>query len=201
MRSIRLTLATALTGALAGALALMGPASPAQAYDGCSTRTTTKAFAAFGDTNEYFPITNSTFESGNLWPFASTGGAYVVNENEPWRVLASWHSRSVALPPGATLTLKFCMQVGEDSVRAFVKSPTVSGSRLNFDVTVSSSKGSSTARAFTTSRSGKWEPTDRMALYNLVGHDPQQSVTVVVKNAGSGTWLMDDFLVDPWKTR
>jgi hypothetical protein len=201
MRSIRLTLATAVTGTLAAALtALLGPAMPAQAYDDCTTRTTSKAFAAFGDTNEYFPVTNGTFESGSLSPFAVTGGAYIAQENESWRVLGSSHNRSVALPPGATLRADFCVQVGEDSFRAFTKSPGA-GASLKFDITVRTSLGSSTANSRSSSQSRAWEPTARVPLYNVYGPDSRQYVTVLVTNNGSGTWLLDDLLIDPWRTR
>src|SRR5690242_13788194 len=106
----------AAIAALAGApAALVVPAASAQAADACTTRTTTQAFAVFGDTNNYFPIGGGTFESGSLSNFAVTGSPSIVNENEPWQVLGAPSSRSLALPAGATLTATFCVQVGEDS--------------------------------------------------------------------------------------
>src|SRR4051812_49794486 len=90
---------TAVAAALLGALAaVVVPTVSAQAADACTTRTTTQAFASFGDTNNYFAIGGGTFESGNLSYFGLAGGPSVVTENEHWRVIGFTHARSVALP-------------------------------------------------------------------------------------------------------
>ena len=201
MRSTRLSRVASFTAALAAAAALFGPATSAQAAEECGARTTTKAFAGFGDTNEYFPLTGGTFESGDLSAFKVTGGPWIVGENEPWRVLGGSHARSVALPPGATLTASFCLQIGEDSLRAFVKAPSVPGASLQMKSKVTTTYGTASASISTTGGSGSWNPTARLPLYNVASSDGRQYITVVVTNAGAGTWLLDDLLVDPWKTR
>jgi hypothetical protein len=200
MRRTRLArTAVALTGVLAGALAVVvGPTTTAQAADECTTRTTTKAFSAFGDTNEYFPIGGGTFESGSLSNFTVTGGVSVAGENEAWKVLGSSHAKAAALPPGATLTATFCVQVGEDSMRLFAKSPG-SGGGLSIKATVSTSYGSASAGTSMSGGSG-WSPTARIPLKNVSGPDGKQYVTLLITNTGSGTWLVDDILVDPWRT-
>jgi hypothetical protein len=202
MRRTRLArTAIALTGALVGALAVVvGPTTAAQAADECTTRTTTKAFSAFGDTNEYFPIGGGTFETGSLSNFTVTGGVSVAAENEKWKVLGSSHSRSAALPAGATLTATFCVQVGEDSMRLFVKPPSTTGSGLSIKATVSTSYGSAAAALSMSGASPEWSPTGRIPLKNVSGPDGKQYVTLVITNTGSGTWLVDDILVDPWRT-
>ncbi len=194
--------AAAATAALVGALAaVVGPAASAQAADECTARTTTKAFAAFGDTNEYFPVQGGTFESGSLSAFTVTGGASVVAENEPWRVLGSSHGRAGALPPGATLKASFCVQYGEDSMRLFVKSPATSGGSLGIKVTIATAYGSASAGTSVSTSSSVWTPTPSIPLPNVSGPDAKQYVTLQVTNNGKGTWLLDDILVDPWKTR
>ena len=203
MRRTRLTRhAIAVTGTLVGALALLlGPTATAQAADECTTRTTTKAFATFGDTNDYFPIGGGTFESGSLSNFVVTGGASVAGENEPWRVLGSGHTRSAALPPGASLQATFCVQVGEDSMRLFAKSPSNAGGSLTIKTTVATAYGSAMTSSTVGSKSSAWTPTPAIPLVNVSGPDGKQYVTLLVTNNGSGTWLVDDILVDPWKTR
>jgi hypothetical protein len=204
MRRTRLArTAVALTGALAGALAVVvGPSTAAQAADECTARTTTKAFAAFGDNNDYFPISGGTFESGSLSAFTTTGGVSVAGENEPWKVLGSSHSRSAALPPGATLKATFCVQINEDSMRLFTKSPSNSGSGLTIKATVATAYGSAAASiSVSGSTSSAWAPTPSIPLKNVSGPDGKQYVTLLITNNGSGTWLVDDILVDPWKTR
>jgi hypothetical protein len=194
--------AFAATAALVGALAVVVvPAASAQAADECTTRTTTKAFAAFGDTNQYFAIGGGTFESGDLSPFALTGSPSIASENESFRVLGSTHTRSVALPAGSSLKATFCVQVGEDSMRLFTKSPGVSGGSLNIKTTVSTAYGSAnTSSSLGGSYAATWAPTGRIPLTNVSGPDGKQYVTLLITNTGSGTWLVDDILVDPWKT-
>ena len=202
MRRTRLTrTAIALTGVLAGALAVVaGPTTAAQAADDCTARTTTKAFAAFGDTNEYFPIGGGTFETGNLSNLTLTGAVSVAGENEPWKVLGGSNSRSVALPAGATLQATFCVQVGEDSMRLFTKSPGNPGSGLTIKTTVSTAYGSASTLTGMSTPSAAWSPTARIPLKNVSGPDGKQYVTLLITNTGSGTWLVDDILVDPWRT-
>jgi hypothetical protein len=193
--------ATAVTAALVGALAVvLGPAASAQAADECTARTTTKAFAAFGDTNDYFPIGGGTFESGSLSNFALGGSPSIANENEPWRVLGGSNNRSVALPAGATLTATFCVQVGEDSMRLFTKSPGTPSGALNIKTTVTTAYGSALTFSSMRGVSPSWAPTGRIPLTNVSGPDGKQYVTLLITNTGSGTWLVDDILVDPWKT-
>src|SRR5215212_4233508 len=171
--------AIAVTGVLAGALAaLLGPATAASAADECTTRTTTKAFAAFGDTNDYFPIGGGTFESGSLSSFTVTGGVSVAAENEPWRVLGAGHGRAAALPPGATLTATFCVQLGEDAMRLFVKSPNGAGGSLTAKTTVSTAYGSALTSTTLGTSSSAWTPTPKIPLKNVSGPDGKQYVTL-----------------------
>lgn len=202
MRSPRLARrVTAVAAALLGALAaVVVPTVSAQAADACTTRTTTQAFASFGDTNNYFAIGGGTFESGDLSYFGLTGGPSVVTENEPWRVLGSTHARSLALPAGATLTATFCVQVGEDSMRLFAKSPGVSGGSLTMKTTVSTAYGNALTSTTMGGAARAWTPSPRIPLVNVSGPDGKQYVTLSITNTGTGTWLVDDILVDPWKT-
>jgi hypothetical protein len=191
--------AFATVAALVGALAVVVlPAASAQAADACTTRTTTQPFAAFGDTNNYFPIGGGTFESGDLSPFVLTGNPSIVQENEPWRVLGSGNSRSLALPAGASLTANFCVQLGEDSLRLFTKSPGGSGGSLSIRATVSTPSASMTSLSSLGGKPAGWAPTGRVPLINVTGG--KQYITLTVTNTGTGTWLVDDILVDPWKT-
>ncbi|MBA3907804.1 MAG: hypothetical protein H0X35_14130 [Pseudonocardiales bacterium] len=201
MRSTHLARrAVALAGVLLGTLAVVVlPPASAQASDDCTTRTTTKAFSAFGDTNDYFTISGGTFESGDLSPFTLTASPWIAAENEPWRVFGPADARSLALPAGATLTARFCVQVGEDSMRIFAKSPGVGGS-LKIKATVSTAYGSASASTSTGSSTPGWAPTGRLGLTNVSGPDGRQYVTLVITNAGTGTWLVDDIAVDPWRT-
>lgn len=187
-------------------------ASPATAAVDCTPRSTTKAFAQFGDTNDYFPVTNGRFEVGSLglndelsgWSQATT--ATIVAENEPWRILGAADQRALSLRQGAwMLSYRFCVQVGEDSARLFVKSPGVKGARLHVEATVIDSDESDSANeAVNTltidgSQPG-WMPTPRLPLPNVYDARGLQYVTLEI-TAERGDWLVDDILVDPWRTR
>jgi hypothetical protein len=203
MRSTRLARrATAVVAALAGALAVtVAPAGAAQASAGCGVRITTAALALFGDTHSYFPIDGGTFESADLSPFDVVGAPSVVQENEPWQVLGPTDSRSLVLPPGATLKATFCVQLGEDSMRLFTKAPGLPGSSLTIRTTAATTYGIRVTTSTTIGGSAAgWSLSPRIPLPNVLGLDGQQYVTVSFKNTGSTPWQLDDLLVDPWRT-
>jgi hypothetical protein len=208
MRSTRLARratscrATAAVAALAGALALtVAPAGAAQASTQCGLRTTTIALALFGDPHSYFPIDGGTFESADLSPFDVVGAPSVVQENEPWQVLGSTDTRSLALPPGAALRATFCVGLGEDSMRLFTKSPGLPGGSLTIRTTVATGYGSSATTSTTIRREeAGWSLSPRLPLPSLLTLDGRRYVTVSFKNTGSGSWQLDDLLVDPWRT-
>jgi hypothetical protein len=194
--------ATAVVASLAGALAVtVVPTEIARASTECGVRITTAPLVAFGDTNSYFPLEGGTFESGDLSTFDLAGTPSVVQENEPWQVLDPADARSVALPPGAVLKATFCVQWGEDSMRFFAKSPGLSGSSLTVRTTVATTYGSSvTMSTMIGGSQAGWTLSPRIPLLNLLAIDGRQYVTVSFKNTGTGTWQLDDLLVDPWRT-
>jgi hypothetical protein len=203
MRSTRLArrVPAVLATLVATSAVLIGPAASAQAADGCGIRTTTLALAALGDTNSYFPLSGGTFESGDLSGFAVVGDPSVVPENEPWRVLGSTHTRSLALPPGAAVRATFCVGFGEDSLRLFTKSPGLPGSSLTIRTTVATTYGSTSTTSTTLDGSDAgWSLSRLIALPTVLALDGSQYVTVWFKNTGTGTWQVDDVLVDPWRT-
>lgn len=212
----------AAIAALTGAIAVVVPATSAQAdtvvastastaptspatapvtAGGCGARTTTQALAQFGDLNDYFPIVGGTFESGDLSPFLVSGGPFIAPENEPWRVMGYEDKRSVALPAGATLRATFCVQIGEDSMRLFAKAPSSSSGSLNIRTTVATAYGSAYTSTTLGPQYAAWGLSPRIPLNNVSGQDGKQYVTLSITNTGTGTWLVDDILVDPWRTR
>jgi hypothetical protein len=171
----------------------------ASAGDGCAARTTTAAFAQWGDTNQYFTATNGTFESG-AGGWALRNGTSVVADQAPWKVNGSNHGRALNLPGGSSATsTSMCVASNEESMRFFYKSPG-SGS-LQVRVEVSNARGSSVRTwSVSTSRTG-WIVSPQLALPNLRDANGQQWITVTFSSSGSAAWAVDDVMIDPWITR
>jgi hypothetical protein len=92
------------------------------------------------------------------------------------------------------------VQVGEDSMRLFTKSPGTSGGSLAIRTSVSTAYGSAMTVTSLGTQYSTWALSPRIPLVNVAGPDGRQFVTLTVTNTGTGTWLVDDILVDPWKT-
>jgi hypothetical protein len=80
-----------VAGALIAGLGLAalpaGMRTSAHASEACTTRTVSQPFTQWSDSNDYFPMTSGTFESGTSgWTLGS--GVSRVAENEPWKVAA-----------------------------------------------------------------------------------------------------------------
>lgn len=192
----RLAAASIIIGTLLGGLAIAdGAASAAIA---CSTRTTTKAFAAWGDTNPYFVVPDGTFESTTAsWVLRK---AATTTGNEPWRVLGGAHAESLKLSPGAVATTaQFCVASAEDSLRFFVKSPGVAGSQLLVHIDVVSGVNRATNDYAISGSSSGWAPSQRIMLPDIRDSSGKQNVTISFTVVGNATWYLDDVMIDPWR--
>jgi hypothetical protein len=118
----------------------------------CTERTTTKALAAWGDMNEYFPLPGGRFESAEGWfrtaLVAPEPGMVEVNRSRP--LLAMQLRRSdapavdvpdyaasaaLAVPESfRTTSAPVCFKPDEPSVRLFYKDPGVAGTSLVVEV-------------------------------------------------------------------
>ena len=92
---------------------------------------TTQAFAAWGDPSSYYFPANGGFENGaSGW--ALSGGAAVVNGNEPFNLHSATDSHSLSIPAGGSASTSLCFGVLYPSLR-FV----AAGSGATVHVTVS----------------------------------------------------------------
>jgi hypothetical protein len=194
-----------LTGALVAGLGLaalpLGVALPAQALDACTIRTLSQPFTAWGDTNNYFPVTSGTFETGTTgWTIGS--GVTRAPENEPWRVAGG--SSSLKIPAGSSAsTSEMCLTADEDSTRFFYKAP---GSGQSLQVTI---KATNTVQHITyvtsfTLQTGSfagWQLTPRIPLPDVRGTTGTENVVITLAPNGTAPWLIDDVFVDPSRTR
>src|SRR4051794_28389875 len=69
-----------------GLLAAAAFAAPAAQADSkpCGLRSSSQAFASWGDTADYWLMKGGDFETPGYWSFA--GGATIAAGNEPWKV-------------------------------------------------------------------------------------------------------------------
>jgi hypothetical protein len=196
-----------VSGALIAGLGLaalpVAVAVPAQAVDACTTRTLSQPFKAWGDSNNYFPVTSGTFESGSSgWSLGS--GVSRVAENEPWKVAGSG-ANSLRIPAGISAsTPEMCLTADEDSTRFFYKSP---GGGLGIQVTIKATNSISHTIAtvsftLTTGTLAGWQVSPRIALPDVRGTQGTENVVITLTpQGGGGAWQIDDVFVDPSATR
>jgi hypothetical protein len=179
----------------------MAIAVPAHAVDACTTRTLSRPFTGWGDSNDYFPVTSGTFESSTTgWSIGS--GVSRVAENEPWRVAGSG-SYSVRIPGGVSAsTPVMCLTSAEDSTRFFYKSP---GGGANLLVSIKATNtitNSVAVLAFTitTGTLTGWQVSPRISLPDVRGVQGFENVQITLTPQGSAAWQIDDVFVDPSRT-
>lgn len=199
----KLVLATALVaGVTAGATGLgAGSASAA----GCGTRSTSKAFAAWGDNNDYFVVPNATFESGTGgWSFyAGNGSPSVVADQAPWKINGASHSRALNLPAYSTAQApNMCIASNEEWMRLFYKDPGVGGSQLLVKIEAWSSAGRMAQEYRINAGGAGWKVSPQIPMPNKRDANGDQNVTITITPVGTAaTWRVDDVMVDPWKSR
>jgi hypothetical protein len=181
-------------------------ASPASAdlFPSCPDRQTATPFAAWGDDNAYFAVPGGTFETGDTaW---TTTDATVAADNESYYVNSPSDTQSLSLTGDAQATSPdVCVDMGEHTIRLFVKSSGDADSWLHIQASVTdpltglvfSSGYDLYAGAATTD----WSPTDPIFIPNLLGGllDTEQ-LSLTFTTSGSATWNIDDVYVDPFKS-
>lgn len=188
-----------LLACLAAAATLATPATAGAATTGdaagCPDVAVSQPFSAWGDTADYFLAPDGGFEgAGAGW--ALRGRAAVVGGSSPFG------ARSLLLPAGSAATsAPFCIGVEHRAMRFFASAAT--SSKLDVDVLYADARGKSRSeRIGELSGAGDWAPTDIMAmLVNSLAAERGNAMTVQIRIAphGSGSWAIDDVLVDPYK--
>jgi hypothetical protein len=189
--------AAIIVGIVGGGLA--SGSRPAEAATvACTTRTTTTAFSAWGDTNPYFLVPDGAFETTPAsW---STRSASKVAGNEPWKVAGSAHASSLKLGQGAmAATAQFCVASAEDALRLFVKAPGVAGTQLHVHIDVVSGVNRATNDYDISGSTSGWAPTQRIMLPDIRDSSGKQNVTITFTVVGTATWYIDDVMIDPWR--
>jgi hypothetical protein len=204
----RVALVAVVAGLPVGIIA--ASATPAAAYQACQTRAGTfSPFSTWADKSQYFTLQGSQFEAAPAalgWMLY--GGAGVVTGNEPWKVVSSADTKSVQIPSAGWLTSgMFCVYPNEPSMRFFVKSPGVKGSKLTVTFTgtimanatqIYAPKPSVNLTYTIDGSVAGWVPTPVLPVPQVAG-TYESMVVMKVAASGGGSWLVDDFEVDPWR--
>ncbi len=190
----RFLLAGFAAAAMLAAPAAAGTATTAGAA-GCPDVAVSQPFSAWGDPADYFPAPDGDFErNGAGW--ALRGRAAVVEGDSPFG------ARSLRLPAGSAATSSpFCIGVEHRAMRLFASA--APSSELNVDVLYTDDRGTSRSmRLDELSGSGAWAPTDIIPMVvNALAAERGNALTVQIRFAphGSGSWTIDNVLVDPYK--
>jgi hypothetical protein len=196
--------ATCAVGAVASA-----PRASASLFPRCDEQQTSTPFAGWGDNSSYFAVPGGTFEAAT--PDWSLAGATIVADNESYHVDSPTDTQSLSLagdPTGGARVVspRTCVDLGDDTVRMFVKSSGEADSSLHIQAIVDDPP---TGLVFSFGHdidggadTTEWSPTPRMLIPNLLGGLlDTANLTLVFTTTGPATWNIDDVYVDPFKSR
>lgn len=186
--------------AVAVPVALAAPAA-AQA---CGSQDLAQRLLVLGDTGLYLPVDNADFEDGtDDWKLSK---ASLVKGNEPWKVLGAKHATALRLNAGGSaLSDEVCVTIDHTHSRFFARALTTTGS-LRVDVLWDNEGRDQQATVLTLSAAQfkAWaaSPVTPMAPAVKSLYEDEEDELVALKfTAVSGTWEIDDVLVDPYRTR
>jgi hypothetical protein len=177
---------------------------PAAAQAACGSTPTTKAFQAFGDSNDYSLVPNGGFESGTTgW---SLSNASVALGNESYSVRAAGDSKSLAIgAAGTAVSPTVCIDINHPTYRFFARRTSGSWGVLNLRVRWQDAPGhttDTTIAALDSNFGTEWRASPALNIASLLGlwnADQDKSVQLVFdpENYG-GSWAIDDVYVDPY---
>jgi hypothetical protein len=195
------------TTLLAAALAVVPAASANAALietDPCDDAALSRAFASWGDNALYKLAPKGDFESG--LDGMTVRGARTVAGSEPWGVTGKVGARALELTAGDSVTLPgTCMNAGNPTFRMFTRS---SGGLLGLlpVLKVDVLYRDSALRilpipAGVALPSRNWQPSLHQLTLSILGAALAggEDMVGIRLTAVSGTWLVDDVLVDPFR--
>ena len=196
-------------GLRAGLTALLSAVAvfvvPAAAQAACASTPTTKAFQAFGDSNDYSLVPNGGFEAGTGgWSLSRRS---VTAGNESWSVRGAGDSKSLAIDAsGTAVSPTVCIDINRPTFRFFARRTSGSWGVLNLQRALAGrSRAARTRRRSprSTATSGPaWRASPALNIASLLplwNADQDASVQLVFdpENYG-GSWAIDDVYVDPY---
>jgi hypothetical protein len=220
----------ALTGTIVvAAVGTVGVAPVGAAPIPCQTRALSTAFSQWGDQNDYFTVTDGTFEAGAA-SWALHGGAKVMpGQQAPWMVNGANHISGLVLPVNARASApQTCLVVGEEYFRFFYRAPASRNASLVVTVMASNSVSrQQTAVVLRGTGTAGWFVSPPIAIPNVRPASTMVARRIAASNAANpnvrfapppaseqffqqvdisfratnGEWAVDDVMVDPFKVR
>jgi hypothetical protein len=168
---------------------------------GCPDRVTNQSFRNWGDEAQYFRAKNGGFEK-KMGGWQTIGKPVIVAENEPWFVGDPSDRYSAQLSAGMGINIKtFCIWDDEDALRFFYKSPGKPGAKLDVAITVLHGKNEVIYKVSLDGSQPGWQVTDRLPTQVLKGSGSTKLGISISTSGTAATWLVDDVMIDPWRTQ
>ena len=165
--------------------------------------TFSKPFAQWGDGAWYSLVGDGAFESGGAG-WSLSGGAKVVDGNEPFYVHGAGEHRSLLLPRGSSATSPpVCIVLGRPKARLFAVAPGGSGS-FRVEILNRSLLGIlSIIDGGVVNAGSRWAPSQPLSLLgsNLGSALWATNVQLRFQPLGDSSVVIDDVYVDPWVIR
>jgi hypothetical protein len=189
----KLSRAQRLVATIGGAVCLAGALPGVAMAAECPVQPTSKAFAEFGDTNDYYLAPGGAFESLS---WERIGSVALNSDNDPFDLAPGLFSAQ--LDSGESISASFCVDHTMPHLRFVAKRR--SGQQL--DVTVKTVFGgsidTSSGTLAITDAYESWTPTGYISL--KTGAIPAgESGTATVTMRSSGTWRVDNVFLDPYR--
>jgi hypothetical protein len=202
----RRVLAAAVGITLLGAGSAQAASTASNPYDCTPEANLSRPFSSWGDLATYTPLPGGNMESGAAgWTLS--GGATTVAGNEPWYVQGANQRFSLRLPAGSSaVSAPLCIDPTYPFYRLFARNAGNVSSSLKMEVLFLDSKGKVTSTKATTytPRSTAWAPTGQVGINVFTPKTTVSAAPVAFRftpQGGSGSWQIDDVLVDPYARR
>lgn len=186
----KLSRTTRLLATIGGAVCLAGALPGAAMAAECPVQPTSKAFAQFGDLNDYYLAPGGAFETLS---WTKVGYVTLSDDNDPFNLSAG--QKSVKLDANESVSTSFCVDRTMPHLRFVAKGD----GQLN--VTVSTAYAGST----NTSSGGLspadhrvWSPS-QFVMLNTGSIPAGESGTATITLRSSEQWRIDNVFVDPYR--
>jgi PKD repeat protein len=178
-------------------------ATIANPYDCTPQPALTQTFLAWRDYGLYTPVTNQGVENGSTgWTLS--GGAAVVNGNEPWKVAGASDAKSLDLPAGSSaVTAPLCIDRTYPYFQLFARNAGTAWATMRIETIFFDSRGNVMSIMPYTYRSSSsaWQPTGTVKISVFTPYTTASAAPVAFRFTpiGPGShYQIDDVYVDPW---